>query len=1073
MQQGTGSAAGERKSASGSRKMKGRIEHTKYDLILSITPCIFPGPADGLITRKEYGGGNTMLYAKSHEPMTAELFQRPGSEYRAAPFWAWNCRLDKEDLVWQLEQMKKMGFGGAHLHVRTGLETEYLSEEYFDMVRACVEKARQEHMLIWLYDEDRWPSGAAGGIVTKDPQYRQRFAIFTRKKRETDRFLAAFDVALNPDGTLKSYRRMQEEDAAQGFALYAYMKIADDSPWYNNQAYLNTLDPQSIQQFLRVTHDAYAEKVGKDFGGIIPAIFTDEPQFSRKRTLAYATDTQDVTLPWTDDLPDTFRQAYGEELLDGLPELLWDLPDQKPSTLRYHFHDHIAERFAQSFADQCGAWCGAHGLMLTGHMMEEPTLQSQTAALGDAMRSYRGFQLPGIDMLCDWREYTTAKQAQSASRQFGREGVLSELYGVTNWNFDFRGHKLQGDWQAALGVTVRVPHLSWVSMKGEAKRDYPATFNYQTPWYQEYNEVETHFARLNTALTRGKALCRVGVVHPVESYWLHWGAKESTEAIRAQMDDRFRSLTEWLLRGMIDFDFISESLLPIQCPEDFAGTAFPVGDMRYEALLVPPVETLRQTTVRRLRRFAEQGGRVIFLGDAPALMDAVPSEEPEQLYAVSEHCPFDRLAILGRLNGLRDVEVRDDQGVQTRHLLYQMRQDGADRWLFICQADGCENRDTTNRRSVRIRLRGTWDLTAYHTLTGEITPVPASHAHGWTAYETVLYDQDSLLLRLTPAQEAAAALEAAGQPEQPVFVGRFLDKVAYTLDEPNVLLLDMAEYALDDEAYAPREEVLRLDNILRRRLGWKPRGGQIAQPWVEKDRTTPHTLRLRYTFHSQIRVDGAELALENAEVSTVLLNGRPARITEGYFADKCIGKQALPAILPGRNVLEVSMPYGTTVNVESMYLLGAFGVKAEGVHCTLTELPPAIAFGDITRQGFPFYGGNLTYHLAADLQPGRYELEASHYRAALLRVAVDGADQGMLAFSPYRIAFEIAEAGPHTIDVKMFGCRINTFGQVHQADKTITWWGPDSWRTSGVMWTYEYALWPQGVLKSPELYKTV
>ncbi len=78
-------------------------------------------------------------------------------------------------------------------------------------------------------------------------------------------------------------------------------------------------------------------------------------------------------------------------------------------------------------------------------------------------------------MLCDRREFTTAKQAQSAAHQFGYPGVLSELYGVTNWDFDFRGHKLQGDWQAALGVTVRVPHLSWVSMGGEAKRDYPAS----------------------------------------------------------------------------------------------------------------------------------------------------------------------------------------------------------------------------------------------------------------------------------------------------------------------------------------------------------------------------------------------------------------------------------------------------------------------------------------------------------------------------------------------------------------------------------------------------------------------
>ena len=110
-------------------------------------------------------------------------------------------------------------------------------------------------------------------------------------------------------------------------------------------------------------------------------------------------------------------------------------------------------------------------------------------------------------MLCDRQELNTAKQAQSAARQYGRSGVASELYGVTNWDFDFVGHKAQGDWQAALGVTVRVPHLTWVSMAGEAKRDYPASIGYQSPWYQRYALIEDHFARLNTVLTRGEADC--------------------------------------------------------------------------------------------------------------------------------------------------------------------------------------------------------------------------------------------------------------------------------------------------------------------------------------------------------------------------------------------------------------------------------------------------------------------------------------------------------------------------------------------------------------------------------------
>ena len=82
-----------------------------------------------------------MLYPKKNEPLTPERFQNPGCEYRATPFWAWNNKLDADELCWQIEQFKKMGFGGFHMHVRTGMATEYLSDEYLDCIRACADKA--------------------------------------------------------------------------------------------------------------------------------------------------------------------------------------------------------------------------------------------------------------------------------------------------------------------------------------------------------------------------------------------------------------------------------------------------------------------------------------------------------------------------------------------------------------------------------------------------------------------------------------------------------------------------------------------------------------------------------------------------------------------------------------------------------------------------------------------------------------------------------------------------------------------------------------------------------------------
>ncbi|HPU58647.1 MAG TPA: hypothetical protein PLG48_03950, partial [Candidatus Avimonas sp.] len=121
-----------------------------------------------------------MLYPKSKSSkLDKELFKNPTSEYRGTPFWAWNCELDSDLLKRQIEYLKKMGFGGFHMHSRSGMATQYLSDEFMGLVKDCVEKAKGEQMLAWLYDEDRWPSGAAGGLVTKNPEYRARHLLFT------------------------------------------------------------------------------------------------------------------------------------------------------------------------------------------------------------------------------------------------------------------------------------------------------------------------------------------------------------------------------------------------------------------------------------------------------------------------------------------------------------------------------------------------------------------------------------------------------------------------------------------------------------------------------------------------------------------------------------------------------------------------------------------------------------------------------------------------------------------------------------------------------------------------------
>ena len=1022
-----------------------------------------------------------MLYKKNSEKtLSKELFKNPTSEFRGTPFWAWNDYLTKDELSRQIEIFNEMGLGGFHMHVRTGLKNQYLSEEFMGLVKHCVEKAKKENMLAWLYDEDRWPSGAAGGLVTQDERYRARCLLFTTEKdgeavQNNDsraeggrtgngKLLACYDVILDKEGFLESYKRINEEDEAEGTKWYALLEIHGASSWYNDQAYLDTLSVEAVKKFVEVTHEKYKETVGDEFDKTVPAIFTDEPQFTRKEVFDNSFDTQDVCMPWTDKLAELYEKAYGADVLDTLPEIFWDLKDNKASLHRYRYHDFIAELFANAFADTVGGWCNENNIALTGHMMEEPSLESQTAALGEAMRSYRGFRLPGIDMLCNWREFTTAKQAQSAVHQFGYEGLLSELYGVTGWNCDFRTYKYQGDWQAALGVTVRVPHLSWYAMAGEAKRDYPASISYQSPWYKEYSAIEDHFARVNTALTRGKPIVKVGVIHPVESFWLHWGPNDKSAIFRDSCDEKFQELTNWLIEGSIDFNFISESLFPMLCEK--GSNPLKVGQMEYDAIVVPACETLRSTTLERLEAFSENGGKIIFLGAAPTLCDALESTRGRKLYEKSVVAEYSRAAVLTALESNRTVTLRFANGNLTDNLLYQLRQDNDCKWLFVAHSKEPENKDIDRGDKVKITVEGEYKVTVYNTQNGEEYPAEVAYMNGKTVISERIFGYDSYLYKLEDGKNESVVKEAPAKLESfntPCYAD-------FELSEENVLLLDMAEYKLEEDAeFAAKEEVLRLDNILRERLGLRERGGAVVQPWVYGEKAPVARVTLKYTFESEIDYKGAYLALEDADKAEIIFNGNPVKneATEN-FVDISIFKVKLPEIVKGTNVLLVTLPFGESQNLESMYLLGGFGVSVVGRDAKIIKMPEKLSFGDIVNQGLPFYGGNITYKIPVTVKNNQLTVCPSFYRGALITAKLDGKEFGKIIYPPYKATTK-AENGDHVLELKIYTNRFNAFGSVHLVDKFEQWQGPDSWRREGNNWSYEYILKRTGILKTPEI----
>ena len=285
-----------------------------------------------------------------------------------------------------------------------------------------------------------------------------------------------------------------------------------------------------------------------------------------------------------------------------------------------------------------------------------------------------------------------------------------------------------------------------------------------------------------------------------------------------------------------------------------------------------------------------------------------------------------------------------------------------------------------------------------------------------------------------------------------------------------MLLLDTAEYALDDGPFAPKDNILRLDRCLRDRLGLPRRKGDVAQPWVIGDVPSTHTITLRYRIQSEIDVTGAFLALEDAADSVITLNGAPVDNTpQGIFVDIAIRKVALPPLHPGENILTVTQPFGERTNPEALYLLGSFGVRVIGTEAVVTALPQRLAFGDLATQGLPFYGGLVRYGFTAEAKNGELTVRASCYRGGLIKVYCDGKDAGAIIYPPYELTITGLADGAHEIVLELLLHRYNTFGPVHLVNEKRVWHGPDAWRTEGEDWSDAYVLRRTGILKSPEI----
>jgi hypothetical protein len=1008
------------------------------------------------------------------------LFLDPPAAYRGKPLWAWNSRLAASELKRQVGVFAGMGMGGFFMHSRVGLATEYLGAEWFRLIRSCAKEGARLGLESWLYDEDRWPSGSAGGLVTADLQYRMRYlrCVVNAELPPGSEFVAAFAGRL--DGLrLDSYRVLETASSplrrGESRLLFG-VETVQPHGFFNGGTYLDTLNPEAVRRFFDLTHERYRRHCGEMFGSAVPGIFTDEPHrgFVMADTpegWTYPRDSRWVT-PWTGAFTEKFHLRFGWDLRERLPELFFQFQGKRISAVKWQYMEVLHALFLESWAKPYAQWCKQHGLRLTGHMLGEESPGAQAITCGSAMRYYEHLETPGMDLLGrENRAFWIAKQVQSSARQFGRKWTMSELYGCTGWQTTFADHKEIGDWQAFLGINLRCHHLSWYTMAGEAKRDFPASIFFQSNWHREYKAVEDYYARLHLALQQGRAVCDLLVLHPVESQWAQvrvgwagWIRSQAKESER--LDGVFEKTFRWITAARVDFDYADEEQLGrLGRIEKSDALRLRLGRGSYRAVLVCGLETMRSNTLRLLRDFRAAGGEVIFAGRPPSHVDALPSREPRAFSETAVRVAFSRDALTEAVVRAVPPLVRLENSTPhdlSRPILLQTRRAGRAIIVGVCNTDRA--RSYAGVRAILSADGGT--VEEWNCRTGERTEVPQVTKNRRVEWEFDLPPLGERIFRISPPRPARRVVRHETVSPRAVSVP---GPYAYRLDEPNALVLDRFRWRTGRGEWLAAADILEIDCLVRERFGWPQRSLGMVQPWARSAK--PASAGKRILLAADFETEESfllTLAIEQPARWQIVLNGVavPAPPRTKWFVDPCFRMIPLPRALvrSGRNTLELSAALDESLDLEAVYLLGKFGVYRGGLNgWKLSRLPSRLEASDACAQGLPFYSGRIGY--VVPVPAGARQFAAGAFGGVAMRLVPGGSHK------PHILAFPPWESGiPRGLDsliCEVLLSRRNLFGPLHGMAGDPNFVGPHSFRPARADYLVEPQLEASGLLESP------
>lgn len=515
--------------------------------------------------------------------------------FNPVPFWSINSKLERGEIERQISEMKNFGLGGFIFHARAGLETPYLSDEWFDMVKVALEKAKELGLKVWLYDEYGWPSGFVGGKLLKDEKNRAGFLRYRVK--------AIFDYSAFAVFVKRGDDFERVEAPVSGINEYhtVYRLLSD--------AYCDILNPRVTDLFIKETHEKYYERFKNSFGKELAGFFTDEPQYYRYET------------PISSVCEEEYRNVYDENLKDGLIWLF--VQDENGYPFRVKYYSLLNKLYCENYYKRLYDWCDLRGVSLTGHSVEETFFFTQMWGGADCATSYLYEHIPAIDNLArDGTAEISAKSIGSVAAQTGKKLVLTETFGCSGYGVTPKDLKLIADKQYVYGVDLMCQHLYNYTFSKLGKIDCPPSFGRIMPWKSFYKSFNGYFSKLGYMIANSEEKTEVAVVTPMESIYLDYLRLDESKS-RLEVDVPFIGLLSELKKRGVSYHFVNEKIA------EKLGRAengrLIVGERGYSQVVLNPCKEMKSSTLNLLKKFSNEGGE-IFGKTLPEYIDGKRAE---------------------------------------------------------------------------------------------------------------------------------------------------------------------------------------------------------------------------------------------------------------------------------------------------------------------------------------------------------------------------------------------------------------------------------------------------------------